>query len=541
MEQPRQPYPTAKLAGVGATVALGFVFLYLLFVAGQTGGLTDINAIECAVIARNIARTGHYATDILKPLSLARFPVLENHPDTIYPPLHPLWEALWLRLLGFSERAIPLACGFWLLAGAGLILWLGTWWFDLRVGAAGAIFYALSASMMDRTAGGTETALLGFELLLLLAAAVAYFGAEQKSALRAAALGGAVGLLYLTSYPWGLGLVAVVMAIGATPPQEYRWRRLAACLGAFLIVVSPWLVRNTLVAGSPFFTLSTAEALMHTRSYPGNTLYRTFTTSYPSWVLFALTSPREAIAKVRMGLESLYAVPLTGPGPYVGALFIASLLVPLGTRAFELGRFVLYGAGVAAGLFSIVVSPEAGALYGFAAPATLMAAALLVRSLDEVASRLQGDKGRRVMVLGLLLFGAVHCMPTFVRLASGRPPAAVRADAARSASREVVTLVDGLVTTDLPWPLAWHGDVKTLWLPVSRRELVKIEDVIGPVKWLLLTPIVQVRQQEEKSEEWARMWAAGRQQDLFSRGYATFRRLPGEWVLFRRTTIELDR
>ncbi|MCX7598122.1 MAG: hypothetical protein N2512_04560 [Armatimonadetes bacterium] len=537
----KEPHLALKQAGVAVTVALCFVFLYLLFVAGQTGGLTDINAIECAIIARNIARTGHYATDILKPLSLACFPVLGNHPDTIYPPLHPLWEALWLKLLGYSERAVPLACGFWLLAGAGLILWLGTRWFDFRVGAAGAAFYALNAGMMERAAGGTEIPLLGFELLVLLAAAGAYFGSDEKPALRAAALGGAVGLLYLTSYAWGLALIPVVVAVGAASPQRLRWWRLAACTGAFLVVVSPWLVRNTVIAGSPFFTLSTAEYLVHTQSYSGNTLYRTFTTTYPSWVLFALTSPREAIAKVRMGLENLYVVPLTSPGPYVGALFITSLLVQLGPRAFELSRYVLYGAGAAVSFFLIAVGPEARALHGFAAPATLMAAALLVRLLDTAASGLEESKRRRVMLLGLLLFGAVQCTPTLVRLASGRPPAAVRADSARVAAREVAALVDGLVATDLPWPLAWHGNVKVLWLPVSRRELDKVEEVTGPVKWLLLTPLVHARRQEEKSNDWARMWAAALERDVFDRGFATYRHLPGQWVLFRRTTIDLTR
>lgn len=539
MEVPQAPQAALTKAGLVAAVTLGFIFFYLLFVSGQTGGLTDINAIEYAVIARNIARNGHYATDILKPLSLARFPVLENHPDTIYPPLHPLWEALWLKLMGLSERAIPLACGFWLFAGAGLILWLGTRWFDLRVGTAGAALYALNATMMDHAAGGTEAPLLAFELLLLLAAAVAYFGSDQRPMLRAAAMGAVVGLLYLTSYPWGLALIPVLIAVCVAVPRSQRWLRLGACVGAFLVVVSPWLVRNTLVAGSPFFTLSTAEAVMHTRSYSGNTLYRTFTTTYPPWILFALTSPREALAKLRMGLETLYAVPLTSPGPYMGAMFVASIFVCLGARAFELGRYVLYGASILTGLFLMALMPETRVLHGLAAPATLIGAALLVRLLDTATSHLQQATRSRLVVLGLLLFGAVHCTPTFVRLASGRPPEAARADAARVAAREVAALVDGVVATDLPWPLVWHGDVKAVWLPVSPRELEKVEDVIGPVKWLLLTPLVEARRQEEKSNEWARLWLVGRERDVFSRGYATYRRLPGEWVLFRRTTIQL--
>jgi|GEM_PF-6165416 len=526
-------------AGLVTTVILGLVFLYLLFVSGQTGGLTDINAIEYAIIARNVARTGHYATDVLKPLSLARFPVVENHPDTIYPPLHPLWEALWLRLMGLSERAIPLACGFWLFAGAGMILWLGSRWFDLRVGAAGAAFYALNVTMMDLAAGGTEAPMLGFELLLLLAATVAYLESDRRAVLKAAGLGAVVGLLYLTQYCWGLAILPVLVVVAAAAPAPTRWVRLGVCAAAFFLVVSPWLLRNALLAGSPFFSLGSVEALMHTRSYSGNTLYRTLTTTYPSWILFALTSPREVLTKLRVGLEAIYALPLAIPGPYLGAFFIASVLVCLGAKAFEWSRYVLYGAYLLAALFLMVVRPEARILHGLAAPATLMATALFVRLLDAATSRLRDMTRGRAVVLGLLLFGAVHSTPTFVRLFSGRPEAAVRTDAARIAAREVAALVDAPVATDLPWPVSWHGDVKTLWLPVSRRELDKVEEVIGPVKWLLLTPFVQARRQEEKADEWARLWAAARERDIFSHGFVTYRRLPGDWILFRRTTVDL--
>ncbi|MBC7287311.1 MAG: hypothetical protein H5T86_04545, partial [Armatimonadetes bacterium] len=90
MRQPQLAPGKLRQAAIGLVVGIGLLFLYLLYVSGQTGGLNDVNALEYGVIARNLAKHGQFSTDILKPLSLAKIPKVSGHPDLIYPPLHPL-------------------------------------------------------------------------------------------------------------------------------------------------------------------------------------------------------------------------------------------------------------------------------------------------------------------------------------------------------------------------------------------------------------------------------------------------------------------
>ncbi len=530
--------PGARNIGIGIVVGIGLLFLYLLYSSGQTSGLSEVNAIEYAVIARNIAAHGAFATDVLKPISLAKIPKVTNHPDLIYPPLFPLWEALWLKWMGLSERAIPLASGAWLFIGGLVMLLLGNAWFGPRVGAAAAVLYLLNVNMLSYAAGGAETPMLACELLVLLAAAVAFFHASPKTVFKAAVLGAVAGIMYLTKYVWGLSILPAAVAVFWATPARHRLKVTLACVVAFMIVISPWLVRNTLVAGTPLFSFRWLESVMHTRTYPGNTLYRTFTTTYPHWLLFAVTSPREVLAKARAGLVAVYSEPVLAPSPYIGAFFIAAILVALGSRAFELGRYVIYASYLLVVLALLIVFPAPRLTGALAGVATLIALAFYDKLLVGATSAVPPLRRDKLILTGFIVLGIVQALPVVQRLSAGRPPSAVRTDEMRMAARQIASLVDGPVVTDVPWPIAWFGEVKAIWLPTTPQDLAKIEDAIGPIKWMLLTPFVSRTIQTERTGVWADMWQEALRRDLTRHGFAVYRRLPNNWVLFRRTTLK---
>ncbi|MCD6350967.1 MAG: hypothetical protein J7M26_02510 [Armatimonadetes bacterium] len=522
--------------GIGIVVVFALIFVYLLFVRGQTGGLSDVNAIEYATIARNLARTGHYTSSILKPLSLAKIPRPDDHPDLIYAPLHPLWESLWIRFLPY-ERAVPLASGAWLFFGGLLILALGWRWFDPRVGCLAAVLYILNINMLLYAAGGAETPMLAFFLLLLMATAVAFVHHQGRRLWLAAALGAVAALLGLTKYVWAVAVIPSAVLVFLATPKEVRSRALGACLGAFVVVLLPWMVRNTLVAGDPFFSFRWLESVMHTKTYPGNTLYRTFTTDYPSWLLFAVTSPREVLDKLMRGLTMVYTQPVVAPGLYIGGLFVAAVIVALGSRAFELSRYVVYASYLMVVAVLLVLLPGERLLAPLAAPATLIGVAFFVRMLDQAVASMTAKQQRCWMATALIVLGLVHAFPAFSRLTSGRPASAVRNDATRMVSGQVASLIDGPVATDVPWPVAWYGECTTIWLPRSPDELRKMEKAIGPVKWLLLTPITNATRETERTPEWADLWMQAMRSDVSRYGFRVYKRLQGNWILFQRTTL----
>jgi len=400
-----------------------------------------------------------------------------------------------------------------------------------------AVLYVMNLNMLMNAAGGTEAPMLGFLLLALMGVVAAFAEAQRKSLLLALATGALAGLLCLTKYVWGTAIIPAALAVFLVTPRDQRGRMLGACAGAFLVVLLPWMVRNTLVVGDPFFSFRWLESVMHSKTYPGNTLYRTFTTEYPSWLLFAVTSPREVLTKTLAGLDVVYAQPISAPGAYLGALFVAAIVVGLGRRSFEMARYVLYGSYVLAVAVMLMLLPAQRLTAPIAAPATLIAVAFLVTMLERATQSLPDKAKGRYMITGILVLGLIHVFPTLSRLGSGRPDAAVRADTIRMQAQQAASLTDGLVATDVPWPLSWYGDCKTLWLPKSPAELAKVEKEIGPVKWLLLTSFSRATQQEEKTEAWASMWMRALQEDVVVNGFRVYKRLPGNWVLFQRTTM----
>lgn len=537
MRQAINPQQLLRHLGTGIAVSIGLIFVYLLFVSGQTGGLRDINSIEYAVIARNLARTGHFATDILKPLSLARFPTVGDHPDLIYAPLHPLWESLWMRMIGDPEKAVPLASGAWLFLGGLLMLWLGTVWFDARVGCAAALLYVLNVNMLDLAADGTEAPMLAFFLLGLIAAVASFTADATKKAWKAAVIGVLAGLLYLTKYVWGLAIIPAAAAVFVLAAPRDRAKLTGLAVGSFVAVLLPWLVRSALLTGDPLFSFRWLESVMQTRTYPGNTLYRRVTEDYPSWLLFAATSPREILEKARRGLELIYAHPVVAAGPFVGAFFVAAIPAALARRGFEVARVVLYAAYVLVAMALLVLFPAARLTAPLAAPATLIGVAFFAKLLSGSTSSLSATAQRRWMAAGLIALAVVHVVPVATRMTAGRPERALNTEALRTRARQVASLVDGPVVADVPWPLSWFGDVTTIWLPVDVAELRKVEDVIGPVKWLLLTPLTQRIRRSERAEHWYRVWARALRADVVQDGYAVYKRLPGDWILFQRTLV----
>ncbi len=527
---------TLRRIGIGFVVGIGLLFVYLLYVSGQSAGPTDVNAIECACIARNLATTGHFASDVIKPLSLARVPVLANHPDLIYAPLHPLWEALWYKVLG-NEKAISLACGAWLFLGGLLLLFLGTKWFSLRVGALAAVLYVLNPVMLDNAGGGTEAPMLGFLLLVLLALAKTYLGDKDKPLWKAAAFGAVAALLGLTKYAWGLSIIPVLIAVLYSTPAKSRLTATLAAFGAFIVVLLPWMVRNALVVGDPFFTFQYAEGLMNTRSFPGNTLYRTFTTSYPSALMFFLTSPKEALEKIRSGLGVVYPIPVTGPGIYLGALFVASLFTALSLRSFELARYVLYGAYAFCVLALLVVFPAPRLLVCIAAPATLFAVAYFDKLLTSATEKMLERARARWTIAAMVLLALVVCLPP----PSSSPPAALRTPRAWSRSKRPPARLPPSSTArssaTFPGLLPGMATSRPSGSPRPSRTSTRSRTSPALPSGSSSPPWSTAVRRPSAPPTGSACGAPPSRTTSSPKGYAVYRRLPDNWILFQRVTV----
>jgi hypothetical protein len=152
----------------------------------------------------------------------------------------------------------------------------------------------------------------------------------------------------------------------------------------------------------------------------------------------------------------------------------------------------------------------------------------------------------RWMVASVVLLMALHFFPLFLQLAPGRPLTSPLGMATRRASQELNALIPQVsgretapaaVLSDTPWAIAWYADRPAVWLPRNDVDLRRIEQMIGPIRWLVLTPAVgMVAQQGEPGvAEWALRFAAARQ-GVRAPGPWRARQIfaNGNWILFER-------
>ena len=152
---------------------------------------------------------------------------------------------------GFGADYVLLGLNVVLLWIAALQTWrLGTRLFEPRVGLLAAVVLLLSTPVWAHVVAVDGTAwamvlLLGVFQFLLRADETMAAGASGRVAW--IGVGVMVGLLFLTDYP--LGVLAIVACVHAV--VRGRWSGAIWVIGVSLVVVSPWLVRNIDVMGSP--------------------------------------------------------------------------------------------------------------------------------------------------------------------------------------------------------------------------------------------------------------------------------------------------
>lgn len=194
------------------------------------------------------------------------FPIPEGNRQ----PLLPLLVSLLFRVTGPSHTAAQ-----WLVLFAGLLLipmiyLLGRRLYGARTGLLAALFTALSPAQIWFGSMVEDQVFfqLGFLLLLLLwygwwPGAKTKDAAQKRRTLPFLWMGGAAGLAWLAR-PNGLLLLAalavsiplMIRSVADWKKRRYKVAAGLACLAlvGFLAVAASWMVRNSLVFGSPFHT-----------------------------------------------------------------------------------------------------------------------------------------------------------------------------------------------------------------------------------------------------------------------------------------------
>ncbi len=515
---------------------VGLAFLYDL---RAYRNLAPQEAMDAAQLARNLATGKGYTTLFIRPFSLyllqtnnylkyASVPGNTNldfarikttpHPDIANPPVYPVVLAGLMKVLPF-HYPVELKKPFWsnnsrfwryqpdflialfnevlLLVTAVLTFFLVRRLFDTSVAWLSVLLLFGCELLWRFSVSGLSTMFLmviflGLTWMVLRIEELAR--EPQPSANRLLGLALAAGLLTgigaLTRYAFGWTIIPVAVFLLLFSGQR-RVAHLLAAVGAFALVLLPWVIRNYVVSGTLFGTAGYA-IVEGTAFFPKFQLERSLHPDLAHALGF-----RPYVSKLTENVHAIVVndLPRLG-GSWASLLFLAGLLLGFRGAAVRRMRYFLL---MCLGTF-IVVQALGRTQLSEASP-ELNTENLIVLLVPLVFSygvsffftfleqmRLPVLQLRYVVIAG---FAALSCLPMISTLLSPRTmpvvyppyyPPDIQQTAAWMRENE-------LMMSDVPWAVAWYGNHQCVWLSLNAQEdFFAVNDEMKTVLALYLTP-----------------------------------------------------
>ena len=503
--------------------ALGLVLLTLViwYDFHEYKNFTCAEAMDAAQVARNLSAGRGFTTDCIRPFSLylikQQHPdepklLLENPPDLTNPPLYPLLLAGLMKLPVFNfslqntdfryqpELLIMVFNQLWFLAAILLAFFLTKRLFDASVAWLTAGVMIGSDLLWRFSVSGLSTLMLmviGLGVTWCLVRIEQGTREDHRSPrwfiLWAVAVGVLVGLGALTRYSFAWMILPVVAFLALyTGPR--RAALIIAAIIAFLVVMSPWLIRNYQLSGTLFGTAGFAT-MQDTPRLPGNTLERLLK---PDFNQLHQTGFSDYLRKLLVNASQVFQndLPRFG-GTWLSAFFLVGLLVPF--KNPTLGRlrlFLLASIGLMIGVQALGRThlstdiPEINSenlLVLFMPPVLAFGACLFFLLLDRLELPLPQLRQWLSTAAGLLA-----CAPLLFTLL---PPRSY-AMAYPPYHPWLVQHLGGwykekeLIMSDMPWAMAWYGHRPCVWLTLDyKNDFYAINDFIRPVNALYITQL----------------------------------------------------
>ena len=500
-----------QLTALIAVCVAGFVaFIFDPTYTGLFKGLSHPKGMEQAQIARELARGNGFTTKMIRPAVLGQFkenkgsiPV-EVMPDTYHAPLWPVVLMPVLRV--FKDT--------WLMTTKDLVFTP-----DRVVAGVAAVFFFLSAlvnyfsvrRLFDHQLAILVTGLvlicdlfwkfsqsgLPQTLMLCLFSSAVYTlirAVENEIAERSPLpyLAGTAALFGLLALTHGLTIWIFMGALAFCAIYfQQRQKIVLTMLGIFVVIYSPWLVRNYMVCGNPmgssqfsilFQIKGTESAIMRDTEFKTDGI-----------------SPLIFRNKIQSGISNQFSeiFRLLG-GCLVAPIFFLALMHLFKSRQTSVLRWALLSMWLFAVLgMAVFGSDDDGnplsandlhslfipifAAYGFAFVLVLWT------RLEINVSLLQ--KAFITFIFGVSALPIINTVSGNVAKSVVQWPPYVP---------PYIAVLNGwttdqeIIASDMPWAVAWYADRKSLWLPATLQDFVDLNDygrLGGRIVGLYLTPV----------------------------------------------------
>jgi 4-amino-4-deoxy-L-arabinose transferase-like glycosyltransferase len=310
----------------------------------------------------------------------------------------------------------------------------------------------------------------------------------RKMFLLALAAGLLMGLGMLTRYSFGWLVVPVIFFVALFGGERRAGLAVTVFL-AFMLVVTPWILRNLAVSGTLFGTAgyAVAEGIF---AFPNTRLMQSLhpdlTSAY--WIMSYGHKFMDNLGYIIQ--SNLFKI----GGVWTGVLFFAGVLAGLakaGSR--RLRYFVLMGIGVfifveALGRTSLTaISPETSTenlLVLFTPFVTIFAVGFFMIMLDRLEQPSLEARFGAAVLLAILVW-----QPLISTIAMKTPPVSYPPYYPPDVQKISHWMhPDELTMSDIPWAVAWYGDRPCVWTTVnSQYEFFQFNDYVKPVRALYLS------------------------------------------------------
>jgi hypothetical protein len=519
-------------------LVLGVVALAFLYDIRAYRNLAAPEAMDAAQLARNVSEGRGYTTLFLRPFSLylvqnhnqANTPfALTNtvtdfaqikaaHPDLANPPVYPLLLAGLMKVLPFDYK-VNLKKAFWtnngnfwryqpdffiaifnellLLVVVVLTFYLARNLFDSNVAWLSAILTLGCDQFWKFSTSGLSTMLLlviflGLTMLLLEIGRSARESEPRAGWLLglAVAVGFLTGIGALTRYAFGWTIIPVVLFLLMFSGKKNLPLILAA-LAAFALVLTPWIIRNEAVSGTPFGTAGYA-VVGGTFVFPRFQLERSI---HPELTQAMTLTPY--VQKLFVNMRDLLTGDLLKSGAtWAGVLFFGGLFLGFrSTGARHVRYFLLMCLAI------LIVAQSLGRTQLSDLTPEINSENLLVLLVPLVfifgASFFFTLLDQMTLPLVLLRYAVITgfvglcCLPlAFTLWSSARPlvyPPYYPPEIQQTANW---MKPDELMMSDVPWAVAWYGDRQCVWNTLDAQvDFFAINDYMKPVQALYFTPL----------------------------------------------------
>ena len=471
-------------------------------------GLVVIDAMDIAQEARHFALGKGLTTGFIKPLSILIQGGDADLPDFYNSPVYVILLSNLFKLFGFTDQAVIGGSFIWAFLTGVLLLIFARLFFNLTLSLLIFLLYAVNPGVIESAFSGLHLSFLSFLLVLFC---LIYCLRNRSSLIWTGVLGFLAGILYLSEFDFLLLSLPIAVLVIMDSGEKKGRHALIFGLGFFL-AASPWLIRNAIVVGNPFFSLRWFDFKAYTTAFPANKIVRDFDPLLLSTPLPLIIFLRKFFVFMRL----MYRYWLALSHSFLIPFFFASVLLRLGDKRGERVKKLVLLLFFSELLLIAAGNGDLSRILIFL-PLICLLGMMAVRSfLQKITFR---SKTTFRVVIGI--FFLINIYPGVSVLFFGLPgqryisPVFSRAEAESIKKGESLEQIRGLiksdevVVSDIPWAVAWYANRNAIWLPWKVEQMKTLKRRFKNVRFLYLTPVLFKYPDIENMAAWQSIYRSG--------------------------------